>query len=240
MPKVPDDRPPVPSHLDWDLWIGPAKFRSYHSAYCPYGWRFWWDYGTGETGNWGCHILDIPYWALDLKYPTKVEASGPPIDPDRTPTSMRATFAFPARGDRPPVTLHWYHAAKGPDILRKHDLPEKGNNTLFIGSRGMLLCGFDSRELLPKEAFAGFKPPKPFIPDSPGFHKEFVLACRGGPAATCAFDYSGPMAETALLGNVAYRAGGFEWDAATLTPKGNDKARLLIREAFREGWDLKG
>jgi predicted dehydrogenase len=240
MPKPPTESPAVPKTLDWDLWIGPAKFRPYSPTYCPYGWRFWWDYGTGETGNWGCHILDIAYWALDLKYPTKVEASGPPVDPERTPKAMQVKFEFPAREKLPPVTLHWYHAAKGPEILREHNLSGKDMNTLFVGSKGMLLCGFGKRELLPKEKFAGVKPPEPFIPDSPGFHKEFIAACRGGKPATCCFDYSGPMAETVLLGNVAYRVGGFDWDAQTLTAKNNPAAAPLLREAFREGWKVDG
>ena len=88
MPAMPTDRPSIPDHLDYDLWVGPAKYRPYHPTHCPYGWRFWWDYGTGETGNWGCHILDIPFWALGLKYPTHVQASGPEADADRTPKSM--------------------------------------------------------------------------------------------------------------------------------------------------------
>ena len=240
MPKLPADNPPVPSHLDWDLWIGPAKMRPYHPTICPYGWRFWWDYGTGETGNMGCHIFDIPFWALDLKYPTKVEASGPPVDAQRSSTSMTVKYEFPARGDRPPVTLHWYHTAKGPEILRERNLSEKGNNTLFVGSRGMLLCGFGSRELLPKEKFADFKAPAPSVPDSPGFYEEFVAACKGGKPATCQFDYSGPLAEAVILGNVAYRAGGFAWDAATLTPQGNAAAAAMMREPFRDGWKAGG
>ncbi len=238
MPDVPTDTPPVPPHLDWELWIGPAEYRPYHPSICPYGWRFWWDYGTAETGNWGCHILDIPYWALDLKYPTKVEASGPPVDPERTPKAMAMHYEFPARGEQPAVKLHWYHADKGPEILRKLKLSEKGNNTLFIGSEGMLLCGFDRRELLPKEKFASYKAPEPFIPDSPGFYKEWIAACKGGEPATCNFDYSGPMAETVLLGNLAYRAGGFDWDAKALKPVGNPKAEAMIREAYRKGWSV--
>jgi len=238
MPDVPQDQPPVPASLDWDLWIGPAKQRPYHPSICPYGWRFWWNYGSGETGNFGCHILDIPFWALGLKYPTKVEASGPEVDPERTPKSMRVRYEFPAQGNRGPVTLHWYHAANGPDILRELKLPDKGNNTLFIGSQGMLLCGFGSKQLLPREKFADFKSPEPFIPQSPGFHQEFVNACRGGTPATCAFDYSGPLSETVLLGNVAYRVGGFEWDAATLKPKGNPAAEPLIQESYRQGWQI--
>jgi len=238
MPDVPTDQPPVPETLDWDLWIGAGKFRPYHPSICPYGWRFWWDYGTGETGNFGCHILDIPFWALGLKYPSKVDGSGPPVDPQRTPKSMQTRFEFPADGRRPAVTLHWDHAADGPEILRKHGMPSKGNNNLFIGSKGMLLCGFGSRQLWPKEQFEKYEAPEPFVPDSPGFHEEFITACRGGAPATCSFDYSGPLAETVLLGNLAYRAGGFEWDAAQLKPKGNPAAEALIREPMRRGWEI--
>ena len=236
MPDIPSDRPPVPQHLDYDLWVGPAKYRPYHPSFCPYGWRFWWDYGTGETGNWGCHILDIPFWSLGLQYPTQVDASGPEVDAQRSPKSMHATYRFPASDSRGPVTLHWYHGK--PEILDQHGLSDRGNNTLFIGERGMLLCGFDRLQLLPESEFADFQTPEPSIPDSPGFHREWIEACKGGPAATCHFDYSGPLAETVLLGNVAYRAGGFAWNPAELKTTGNDQAQGLIREAYRKGWEI--
>lgn len=234
MPEVPTQRPAVPATLDYDLWVGPAEYRPYHDSFCPYGWRFWWDYGTGETGNWGCHILDIPFWALGLKYPTRVEATGPEADAERTPKSMHATFTFPAQGERPEVTLNWYHGA--PAILGEEGLPEKGNNTLFVGDAGMLLCGFGQHTLLPEEKFADFETPGPTIPDSPGFHEEWVRACRGEGPATCVFDYSGPLAEAVLLGNVAYRAGGFDWNADSLETTGNASAQELIREEYRGEW----
>ncbi len=236
MPEIPSDRPPVPEHLDYDLWVGPAKHRPYDPSFCPYGWRFWWDYGTGETGNWGCHILDIPFWSLGLQYPTRVDASGPEVDPERSPKSMQVTYQFPASDSRGPVELHWYHGK--PDILDQLGLEDRGNNTLFIGGEGMLLCGFGQHQLLPEADFADFEPPERFIPDSPGFHREWIDACKGGPAATCHFDYSGPLAETVLLGNVAYRAGGFDWDSDGLKTKENEQAQSLIREAYRQGWEI--
>ncbi len=236
MPDIPADRPAVPPHLDYDLWIGPAKFRPYHPSFCPYGWRFWWDYGTGETGNWGCHILDIPFWALDLKYPTRVDASGPPVDPDRSSKSMQVTYQFPARDARPPVTLHWSHGTPG--ILSELNLPAKGHNTLFIGSDGMLLCGFSNRTLLPEERFSGMPAPERTIPDSPGFHEEWVRACRGEGPSTCDFSYSGPLAETVLLGNVAYRAGCFDWDYAHMSTGSNQQARQMLKTEYRRGWEV--
>lgn len=238
MPALPTEFPPVPAHLKWDLWLGPAAERPYSPAYVPYNWRFWWDFGTGEMGNWGCHILDIPYWALDLKYCTKVSATGPEVDPQRTSKSMEVRYEFPARGDLPPVVLNWYHTKNGPAILKELGISLNGANNLFIGSEGMLLCGFSSHVLLPEEKFADFEGPSPSIPDSPGFYKEWISACKGGEAATCHFDYSGPMAETILLGNVAYRTGeAFEWDAAKLKSPGCTAIDALNFPTYRKGWE---
>ena len=244
MPPEPVKEVPPPKTLDWDLWIGPGKFRPYavnskgEGVLAPYNWRFWWDYGTGETGNWGCHILDIPFWALDLKYPTRVDASGPKRDAERTPTEMLTSFDFPANDKRGPIKLHWSQERGGPAILKEKGLNLKGANTLFIGSKGMLLTGFGSLKLFPEKSFANFKAPEQFIPDSPGFYKEWIEACKGGEPATCNFDYSGPLSETVLLGNTAYRAGGgFDWDADTLTATGNESAKPLLHSEFRKGWE---
>ena len=237
MPAMPTAFPPVPPHLKWDLWLGPAAPRPYSPAYCPYHWRFWWDFGTGETGNWGCHILDIPYWALDLAHPTRVSSSGPSVHPQTTPKSMAVRYEFPSRGDKPPVTLHWYHTKSVPPIVEKLGLPRTGNN-LFIGSEGMLLCDFGKRQLFPQEKFKDFKPPAKFIPDSPGFYNEWIQACKGGEPASCNFDYTGPMTEAVLLGNVAYRAAtAFNWDAAALRPSaGGSKVQALLNATYAKGW----
>ncbi len=241
MPDPPTEFPPVPSHLSWDLWLGPAADRPYSPEYVPYKWRFWWDFGTGETGNWGCHTLDIPFWALGLKYPTRVDAAGPDVDPQRTPKSMATRFDFPAVDGRAAVKLHWYHAKNGPPILKQHGLPHQGNNTLFIGSAGMLLCGYDKRKLYPEEKFADFAEPDPTIPDSPGFHREWIEGCQGGAVPTCHFGYTGPMSETVLLGNTAYRAGGgFDWDAERFAASGNPRVDAFLYSQYRAGWDLPG
>ncbi len=233
MPSPANTGEPIPDHLNWDLWLGPVADCPYSSSYCPYSWRFWWDFGTGETGNWGCHILDIPFWALGLKYPSRVDASGPDVDPQRSPKSMSTRLFFPNQK----VTLHWYHAESGPPILKEHGLSGKGMNTLFVGSDGMLLTGFSSHVLLPEEKFKSVTRPTPSIPKSPGFHKEWIAACKGGPAATCDFEYSGPLTETVLLANTAYRGGGFDWDADTLSTGENQKVASLIRTDFRKGWE---
>jgi predicted dehydrogenase len=226
----------IPDTLKWDLWLGPVASRPYTKDVCPYSWRFWWDFGTGEAGNWGCHILDIPFWALDLKYPTRVSGKGPQPDPQRTPKEMATQLEFPATDTRPAVTLHWYQGT--PAILKEQKLDAGGMNNLFIGAEGMLLCGFNNFRLLPAEKFKGHQVVKTF-PKSPGFYTEWFNAIRGGAAATCHFDYSGPMAETVLLANIAYRVqGAFEWDAANLKIKGNPQAEKLIKEEYRKGWEV--
>jgi predicted dehydrogenase len=236
MPESPKGTETAPATLDWDLWLGPTAERPYSKAFAPYNWRFWWDYGTGETGNWGCHILDIPFWALELKYPTRVEGTGPTPDDAKTPKSMATTLEFPANDNRPAVTLHWYQGR--PSILKELGLDGKGVNNLFIGTEGMLLCGFDKYHLLPADKFADFTPEWK-MPKAANFYGEWFEACKGGPAASCQFDYSGPMSETVLLANVAYRIqGGFDWDAAAMKPVGNSDAEKYLRETFRKGWEL--
>ncbi len=239
MPGEPKDKPPIPANLDYELWTGPAPARPYHPSITPYGWRFWWDYGTGETGNWACHILDIPFWALDLKYPTRVTATGPKVDPLMTPKSMKTTSHFPANGSRGPIAMHWDHVANGPDVLRKHKLPNKGYNTLFIGSDGMLLTGFSKLKLYPEAKFADFEKPAASIPPSPGFYQEWITACQGGQPATCDFAYSGPRAEAALLGNLAYRSQqDFDWDSKNLQTSSNE-ANRWIKTPYKKGWEIK-
>ena len=240
MPKGPGEPGAVPAGLDWNLWLGPCLERPYTNGFAPYDWRFWWEFGTGETGNWGCHILDIPFWALDLVYPVHVSGSGPEPDAKCTPTAMATRLDFPARGSLPPVSLHWYQGR--PPIAAEKGATDKSFNTLFLGSEGVLACGFDSWKLLPAEKFAGYQGPgkgaELAMPPSPGFHKEWIAACRGGKPASCNFDYSGPMAESVLLANIAYRIQGeFDWDAAALKASRAD-ATALLRRAYRKGWEV--
>lgn len=237
MKDGPTDGEVCPSTLKWDLWLGPAAERPYSKAFAPYNWRFWWDFGTGEAGNWGCHVLDIPFWALDLKYPTKVSGSGPSPDPQKTPTSMATTFEFPDTSARPAVKLHWYQGT--PPIIKEKNLNASGVNNLFIGTEGMLLCGFGNYRLLPEEKFKGIGGVKNKLESIGDFHKNWLAACKGGPAAACDFNYSGPMSETVLLANVAYRVqGSFDWDHANLKTVGNPAAQQLIRTEFRKGWEI--
>jgi predicted dehydrogenase len=110
----PTDSPPVPSTLDWDLWLGPAPARPYHPAYLPFRWRGWWDFGTGALGDIGCHSLDPVFRALKLGRPDSVEASSTRVNGETFPLASMVTYQFPAREAMPPVKLVWYDGGLRP------------------------------------------------------------------------------------------------------------------------------
>ena len=237
----PKETPPVPPELDWDLWLGPAPVRPYHPCYVPGAWRRWWDFGCGALGDFGCHYMDLPFWALGLRYPTGVEAEGPPVHPEGTPAWLTIRYEFPARGALPPVRLTWYDGGRRLPPALEEKLPKRGwgSAVLFVGHKGMLLADYGNRKLLPEAQFAGFQAPKPTIPDSIGHHREWIVACKTGSPTTCNFDYSGALAEAVLLGNVAYRCGKkLVWDAANLKATGCPEADPYIRRQYRQGWAL--
>jgi predicted dehydrogenase len=241
MPSMPKKFPAVPSHLNWDLWQGPVKERPYSPDYCPYNWRFWWDYGTGETGNWGCHILDIPFWALQLKYPNRVDLDAVPtaqdIDPQRTPKSMKTRLEFPAEPGHAALTLHWWHGSLD-SAYKKHNAKKHGN-TIFVGEKGTISASFNGYKVNLTDGGEP-KTPTQTIAKSPGFHKEWIDACKGGPRSTCDFvNYSGALAESVLLANSAFRAGGgFDWDADKFIASGNDNVEQYLVPEFRQGWKV--
>ncbi len=229
-----------PSYLDWDLWIGPAPYRPYHDVYFPGPkWYRWWDFGNGTMSDLGSHWNDLPYWALKLDAPQTVEAFGPPPHPEIAPASMSAEYQYGSRGDLPPVKLTWHQGDHKPEIWKRGEIPQWNSGVLFIGSKGMLLSDYRKHQLLPEKDFTDFEYPKPFIPDSPGHHEEWVRACFSGDATGSPFSYAGPLTEANHLGNVAYRVGKkITWDAENMRCVDCPEADPFIRREPRDGWSL--
>ena len=237
--KWPTEFPPVPAGLDYDLWLGPVEKVPYSPAWVPFQWRHWWHFGGGGLGDFGCHYMDLPFWALGLKYPLSAESEGPEPDEHSTPLWQIVRYTFPAlKNSREPLPLTWYHGGKqpAPDILSP-DLANKWKSgVLFIGAKGRLISDYGRHELI------GVDRPSELavkIPNSIGHHKEWTEACKTGATPTCSFDYSGPLTETALLGNVAFRTGKkIEWDAKRLKATNTREADQYIQHDYRRGWSL--
>jgi predicted dehydrogenase len=236
-PAKPD---PVPTGLNWDLWLGPAPERPFNNVYVPGPkWYRWWDFGNGTMSDLGSHWVDLPFWALKLDRPVTVEASGPAAHLEIAPASMKVTYQYGQRETLPPVQITWYQGTYKPQIWKDGGIPQWNNGVLFVGDKGMLLADYGKHTLLPEAKFADFKRPDPFIPKSLGHHAEWINACKTGAATTCNFQYAGWLTEANHLGNVAFRAGKkLEWDAKNLRATNAPEIEPLIHRQYRKGWKL--
>jgi len=244
----PKDTPPLPPTLDWDLWLGPSPYRPYHPAYVPFKWRGWWDFGTGPIGDMGIHNSSPIFWALKLGYPTSVEVVSQEGNNEETgPVKSIVRYEFPVRGDMPPVTLVWYDGGNMPprpqELEPDRRLGDNDGGSLLIGDKGKILapgwCA-ESPRLIPESKMKEYKLPPKTIPRSPGHHQEWIAACKGGKPPTANFDFSGPLTEVLLLGNIAIRTGEkLLWDGPNMKITNIPEANKYIRRQYRQGWTLE-
>lgn len=230
-------RAAVPSHLHWDLWLGPLPERPYHPDYLPKNWRRWWNFGNGTLGDMGCHYMDLAHWALDLRHPFTIEAEGPPVDSETTPAWLVVRYQYESPFAKSPVRVTWYDGGMRPELLVQGKVPAWKDGVLFVGDKGLLLADYEHHRLLPDSDFKGFVPPAPSIPDSIGHYNEWIQGCKTGSPTTCNFDYAGALSEAVLLGNVAYRAGRkLEWDGSAMKATNCREAANYISREYRRGW----
>ncbi len=256
---------PIPEGLHWDLWIGPAPVRDYSPDIAPFKWRGWWDFGTGALGDMGCHILDMPVWALAKGPPRRVEAWSEGGSEISGPLRSIVTWQFPTGWFDAPFKVVWYDGVKGkegkyeftpPEELWKNDFPTPDHvfrrfDLVLVGEKGRMFFGRTRTDWV-------FKPdalkdevgdPPQTIPRVPPLTEdgkfgssdpsvvEWLNAIRGGPAPLSRFELAGPFTEIVLLGNLAVRLGKpLEWDAAGLRVPNAPEAAPLIRRAYRPGW----
>lgn len=240
----PSDTPPAPNGLDWDTWLGTAPARPYHPAYHPFKWRGWCDFGTGALGDMGIHNAALAWLGLKLGTPTKIEFQSSPRFKETYPVWAEMTMSFPARGTQPPVTLFWYDGGKkpSPDLVGGRELD--ANGCIIVGSRGTLYSpdwAGDVHYFHPEDAFKDLQPPTPVLPRIESHHKEWIAACKDGPASLCNFvDFGAQITEVMLLGNLALLVGkNIEWDAKTMTAKNCPEAAPFITPTYRDGWQIK-
>jgi len=240
----PQETPPVPETLDWDLWLGPAPYRPYHPAYVPFKWRGWWDFGTGALGDIGCHSIDPVWRALKLVSPGSVQACCTLANKETYPVASMVTYEFAARGDMPAAKVVWYDGGLKPARPKELEAGQQmgTGGLLFVGDKGKML----GHRLIPESRQKDYGKPPQKIPRSPGHHQEWILACKGGKPAGSNFDHAGPLAEMVLLGNVALRPELKEtltrtkllWDSRSMKITNVPEANDFLHREYREGWAL--
>ena len=229
----------VPAHVNYDLWLGPAPHRPFHTSHFHFNWRYWWDFGGGQLADFICHYMDVPYWALGLDYPRQIHAIGEKgHDGDNLcPNRMKIDYQFAATESRPAVHVTWYHGGWKPKGAEAYG---KGSAVLFEGSDGRLLVDYTTRKLFMASGKVA-RPVKPTIKDSIGHHNEWLTAIRNGDInTTCNFRYGAKLTECGHLGNLSYRLGQkeLEWDALAMQAVGRPEADAIIRREYRKGWTL--
>jgi hypothetical protein len=251
----PQDSPPVPTTLDWDLWLGPAEFRPYHPAYLPASWRGWRAFGSGIVGDFGCHTGNLMFRALNLaelweppadqtvsRRVIRVQAWPSEVDAEGYPRAMKAVVELPARGKLPPVKLTLWAKDKPPaDLLLGY--PQQGWGDLLVGSKGSIYseCPWNTRyTLLPEGRFDGIPAGAPQrLPRSIGHHREWVEACQGNGRTFSSFDIGGPLTELMQLVNAAtLEEGPLEYDPLAGRILNHDRANARLHRVYRPGWSL--
>jgi predicted dehydrogenase len=243
--------PPPPSTLAWDLWLGTAPERPFvPDIYHPVKWRGWLDFGTGWSGDIGCHIFDAVWKGLGLQAPKSVVArvqeswkTSPARRADTWPQANHITWIFPgnALSGGEDILVEWFDGEFwAPQEIRAlysvEDYPTE--SAMIVGERGALLNPLGSSALLlPEEQFKDVKRPR-F--DHRNHYHHFVDACLGGPMCESHFAQTGPMTEAILLGTTAVRLPDtkLEWDAKNLQSPNQPAADALLRRTYRQGWEM--
>lgn len=247
-PDLPPEEP-VPETLDWPLWLAARPHRPFSSLYVPNRWRNWWDLGTGPIGDIGAHMFDVLEFTLDLGFPDLVEAETPGLSPHVAPPWTRARWEFPARGARPPVTVHWCNGTKDGVFLRPESVPHLPPEIIAESTNGIAFVGDDATAFIPdmrassaprifpleREADVLANRPPATLPRPKGSHfDDWFTAIREGREAGAGFSYGAPLTEVVLLGQLAQRTGQpIRWDPKAMRMSGNDAAQALVRPPMR-------
>lgn len=240
----------IPATMRWDLWLGPAPHRPYNKDYAPFKWRGFWDFGTGALGDMACHVMNMPYMALELGTPSEVRAESTEVNQETAPKGSKVTYKFPARGKLPACTLVWYDGSYKPraDLIPGLEKLRAGGFAL-MGSKGLLYSPSDYGErwdVLDGEGKqVAIRQVEPSLPRARGknegerIYNEWIDACKGQGSCLAGFDYAGPFTETVLLGNLAIRSGEtIKWDPVAGRVTNSDAAQAFVDKEYSYGFRL--
>ncbi|MDU1905274.1 MAG: Gfo/Idh/MocA family oxidoreductase [Dysgonomonas sp.] len=240
--------------LNWDLFIGPAKYREYNEIYTPWNWRGWWDFGTGALGDMACHILQPVSKALNLLYPTSVQGSSTLLLTDCAPNAQSVKYVFPARDNMPKVAMpevevYWYDGGIKPmrpeGVPASKDLNDAGGCVIFHGTKDTLICGCYGKD---PWLVSGRNPkaPKVLREITTSHEMDWVRACKETAAnrvqTASPFSEAGPLNEMVVMGVLGVRLQDLnqvlEWDGLNMKFT-NIPADAMIRTVIRDGFQIK-
>jgi predicted dehydrogenase len=242
-----------PPGVNWDIFIGPSQMVQYHPIYHPFNWRGWTDWGMGALGDMGAHLIDQPFWALDLGLPTSIEATSSPfgLDVDASPATypqaMTVHYEFAARGEMPPVKMSWYDGGlmpPRPEYLPDDVVLDRSGGGIFVGTKGIILYATygNNPRLYPAtltEEAAKIPQSVPRIAVSHEINWANAIMKKAEPSSDMA--YAAKLTETMLLGIVALRTGQgvkIDYDAANMRVTNNADANQYLQREYRAGWSL--
>ena len=232
--------------------------------YQPFNWRGWLDFGTGALGDMACHTTNWPFRALNLGYPTEIEATSSGMNGEMYPTNSRIRFEFPARTGMPPVTLWWSDGGNLPPTDVTADISAmlgdvSRSGCIMIGDKGMVYSGDDGdqdlrfyvklkgdKEMMGSQnheavrAIPELEPYNGFGGSSDARqHQEWIAACKGVGVGYSNFDIAAYLTEIMLLGCVALRVGRkIEWDGPKMRATNAPEAAHYVKREYRKGWKL--
>lgn len=241
----------VPTGLDWDLWIGPAKKTDYNPAYHPFNWRGWWAFGTGALGDMACHIMDPIYRILPIDFPNSAECSVSNVWKDMwaegnyvdsCPPSSIIHLNYPRTDNKGDIKVSWHDGgllpARPDELLPEEAFGNWDGGVLLVGTKGKMLidCYGGNPRLLPTKLMKETTLPKPTLKRVPeGHYTQWVNACIAGYGkgeTSSPFEFAGPFTESILMGNLAIRS----WMMLNPKLKGWDDKYLGRKKLL---WDAK-
>ena len=229
-----------PPGLDWDMWLGPARKVPFHKARFVKGqYRFFTEYVGSWLHEMGPHIIDLPYWAMELGPPEAVSAVGGKFatnDISDIPDTMEVMFEFPdfiMTWSNMCANSHGLTFQREPGITRRLGIS-------FHGVNGTLTADYDRRKLIGEgDRLEGVELPEPSLPRSPGHDREFLDCIRSRELPSCDLEKHYPLSVALNLGDIALKVGRkIRWDAKTERIVGDREADSLVRPDYRRPWSL--
>jgi predicted dehydrogenase len=220
---------PVPAGVDYDLWLGPAPERPFNPNRFHYNWHWNWDFGSGEIGNNGIHVIDIARYLLDLDAPTRITSGGGKYfydDDQQTPDTMVTTFDFPH------TALVWEHRIWSPTNLEG----DPASITLF-GEKGTLI--FDKKGWHVRDGVEASDRVHPDQGMERLHFRNFLDCVKSGKLPNGDIEEGHKSTRLCHLGNIAFRVGRvlhFDQKSETLT--GDPEANELLGRTCRKPFEV--